>query len=276
MTAMTSVGFGGMKLAVAEPAAKPAGPMTRDQIDTRHKWDLTTIFDSDAAWEAAFKKVDAATGEFAKLKGTLGSSIDAFKTGLRQRDELFKQYEAVMLFAGLSFHEDMSQSEEQGRWDRVQTLGTKVGEATSWFTPEILAIDPAKITGWLKDDNDLAVYQHAMDDILRTKPHTLSDREENLLAMAGDITAAPGSGSGHSAGVGGAVASTYTWIRSISVFGLDLKDMPAQFEQAPEAFTRQTRPVGRIGGAFLKNFRLTMDPQRNLIWAEWLPGEKAE
>lgn len=96
------------------------------------------------------------------------------------------------------------------------------------------------------------------------------------LELWPDITAAPGSGAGHSAGVGGAVASTYTWIRSINVFGLDLKDMPAQFEQAPEAFTRQTRPVGRIGGAFLKNFRLTMDPQRNLIWAEWLPGEKAE
>lgn len=94
------------------------------------------------------------------------------------------------------------------------------------------------------------------------------------LELWPEITAAPGSGSGHSAGVGGAVASTYTWIRSINVFGLDLKDMPAQFEQAPESFTRQTRPVGRIGGAFLKNFRLTMDPQRNLIWAEWLPVEK--
>lgn len=189
---MTSVGFGGMKLAVAEPAAKPSGPMTRDQIDTRHKWDLSTIFDSDAAWEAAFKKVDAATGEFAKLKGTLGNSAESFKKGLTQRDELFKAYESVMLYAGLSFHEDMSQSDKQGRWDRVQSLGTKVGEVTSWFTPEILAIDPAKITGWLKDDKDLAVYQHAMDDILRTKPHTLSDREENLLAMAGDVTAAPG------------------------------------------------------------------------------------
>ena len=52
--------------------------------------------------------------------------------------------------------------------------------------------------------------------------------------------------------------------------------MPVQFEQAPEAFTRQPRPVGRIGGAFLKNFRLTMDPPRNLIWAQWLPGEAAE
>jgi hypothetical protein len=96
------------------------------------------------------------------------------------------------------------------------------------------------------------------------------------LELWPDIVDTPGSGSGHSAGVGGAVASTYTWIRSISVFGLDLKDMPAQFEQAPEAFNRQPRPVGRIGGAFLKNFRLTMDPQRNLIWPEWLPGEKAE
>lgn len=96
------------------------------------------------------------------------------------------------------------------------------------------------------------------------------------LELWPDITAAPGSGSGHSAGVGGAVASTYTWISSINVFGLDLKDMPAQFEQAPEAFNRQPRPVGRIGGAFLKNFRLTMDPQRNLIWAEWLPGRQPE
>lgn len=96
------------------------------------------------------------------------------------------------------------------------------------------------------------------------------------LELWPDIMAAPGSGSGRSAGVGGTVASTYTWLDTIEVFGLKLHDMPVQFEQAPEAFTRQTKPVGRIGGAFLKNFRLTMDPQRNLLWAQWLPGEAAE
>ena len=96
------------------------------------------------------------------------------------------------------------------------------------------------------------------------------------LALWPDIMSVSGTGSGHSAGVGGAVASTYTWLDTLEVFGLKLHDMPVQFEQAPEAFTRQPRPVGRIGGAFLKNFRLTMDPQRNLIWAQWLPSESAK
>lgn len=91
-----------------------------------------------------------------------------------------------------------------------------------------------------------------------------------------DIMSTPGTGSGHSAGVGGTVASTYTWLDTLEVFGLTLHDMPVQFEQAPEVFNRQPKPVGRIGGAFLKNFRLTMDPKRNLIWAQWLPGESME
>lgn len=193
MTLTTAIGFSGANLAVAaEPEAKAAGPRVRSQIDTQYKWDLTTIFADDAAWEAAFKKVEAMTAEFSLLKGTLGKSAEALKKGLSMRDALSKQYEAVMLYAGLSFHEDMSQSEAQGRWDRVQSLGTKVGAATSWFTPEILAIDAKTIYTWVKEDKDLGVYQHAIDDILREKPHTLSDSEENLLAMAGDVVAAPG------------------------------------------------------------------------------------
>jgi len=94
------------------------------------------------------------------------------------------------------------------------------------------------------------------------------------LTLWPDIVTTPGTGSGRSAGVGGTVASTYTWVDTLEVFGLTLKDMPVQFEQAPEVFNRQPYPIGRVGGAFLKNFRLTMDPKRRLIWAQWLPGEK--
>lgn len=94
------------------------------------------------------------------------------------------------------------------------------------------------------------------------------------LMLWPDIVSIPGSGEGRSAGVGGAVASTQTWIKTLDLFGLQLRDMPVQFEKAPDVFNRQPRPIGRIGGAFLKNFRLTMDPRRRMIWAEWLPGEK--
>ncbi len=88
-----------------------------------------------------------------------------------------------------------------------------------------------------------------------------------------ELVAVPGTGPGHSAGIGGTVASTKTWLGSLDIFGLNLRNTPVNFEKPPAVFARQPRPIGRIGGALLKNFRLTIDPRRGLIWAQWLPGE---
>ncbi len=91
-----------------------------------------------------------------------------------------------------------------------------------------------------------------------------------------DIVSVAGSGAGASSGIGGSVASTRTWLGSLKVFGLTLQNTPVTFEKAPAAFARQPRPIGRIGGALLKDFRLTIDSQRGRIWAKWLPGEGSE
>lgn len=89
-----------------------------------------------------------------------------------------------------------------------------------------------------------------------------------------DIVDVAGTGAGASSGIGGSVASTRTWLRSLDLFGLNLRSTPVTFEKPPPAFARQPRPIGRIGGALLKNFRLTIDPKRGLIWAQWLPGSE--
>jgi Aspartyl protease len=88
-----------------------------------------------------------------------------------------------------------------------------------------------------------------------------------------DIVDVIGTGSGASAGIGGSVASTRTWLRTLDIFGLELQGTPVTFETPPPAFARQPRPIGRVGGALLKNFRLTIDPKRGLIWAQWQPGK---
>jgi oligoendopeptidase F len=65
------------------------------------------------------------------------------------------------------------------------------GEASSWLQPELLTIPEDQLKGWLKQP-DLAVYSHYFDDLLRTRKHILSAREEELLAMAGKATAGAG------------------------------------------------------------------------------------
>jgi len=63
----------------------------------------------------------------------------------------------------------------------------KYDEAGSWFNPELLQVPEAELRGWLQEA-DLKVYAHYIDDLLRSKSHILSAREEELLAMAGKAT----------------------------------------------------------------------------------------
>ncbi len=175
-----------------EPEAKPKTAPTREQIDERHKWNLADIFPDDAAFEAAFKQVEAQVKRLPELKGTLGRSGDSLLKALATRYEVFADLEKVMLYAGLSYHQDMSVSQAQGRWDRVETLSTRAQEAISWLTPEVLTIPWETLDSWMSRSPELAVYRHALEDIHRVKAHSLSPREEELLAMAGEIAAAPG------------------------------------------------------------------------------------
>jgi oligoendopeptidase F len=168
-----------------------AAPPTRDQIDARHKWNLADVFADDAAFEAAFKQIEADLKTFAARRGTLSRGAEALCETLAAHDDLSARLERVMLFAGLSYHVDMSVSQSQGRWDRVTTLSTRAAEATSWLTPEIIAIGRETIERWTRGAAALAVYAHLFDDLFRQQAHVLGPREEELLAMAGEIAAAP-------------------------------------------------------------------------------------
>jgi len=186
-----------MSVLMLAPAAtateeKPKGAPTRDQIAEQEKWNLADIFADDAAFEAAFKHVEGLVDKIPSLKGTLSRSPESLLAGFRMRDQAMSELEKVMLYAGLSYHQDMSVGETQGRFDRVQSLGTKAAEAVSWFVPEVLSIPAETVHSWTDKNRALAVYRHALDDILREKKHFLSPREEELLAMAGEISAAPG------------------------------------------------------------------------------------
>ncbi len=178
--------------AVIASALPAGGPPTRDQIEVKYKWELTDIFPDDTAFEAAFARAERMIADFPSLRGTLGQGGPALLTALQRRDELWECLDRVAVYAGLRYHEDMSLSASQGRHDRVQTLSTRASEAASWFMPELLALSLESLDGWMADNKALAIYRHMFDDAFREKEHVLSPREEELLAMAGEVAAAPG------------------------------------------------------------------------------------
>jgi len=142
------------------------------------------MYTSQEDWEAHYKKVEAMIGEFAAKNGKVGGSAQSLLEALKLRDQINIQLEKVAVFASLRRDEDMRVSANHALYQRMQTLRVKWGESASWFQPEVLKIPEDKLRDWLKQP-DLQVYDHYFHDLLRSKAHILSAREEELLAKSG-------------------------------------------------------------------------------------------
>lgn len=161
----------------------------RTEIDEASKWDLSVMYDSAEAWNAHARQLTVLIRQFAEWKGRSGKGPEELLATLRLRERLQVELEKLHAYASLRHHEDMRLPEPQGFEQRAQTLATHYAEAASWFYPELLAIPESTLRGWL-DREELAVYRHAIDDLLRSRPHILSPREEELLAMSSQSTEA--------------------------------------------------------------------------------------
>jgi hypothetical protein len=73
----------------------------------------------------------------------------------------------------------------------------------------------------------------------------------------------------NSHGVGGRIVNIRSTVRSLRVFGLDLREVPVEVEWTSRQSTFNGEVLGRLGTALLSQFRLTFDPQRNKLYAQW-------
>ena len=163
----------------------------REQIKPEHTWDLGSLYASDQAWEADFTKLEGLIGNFAKFQGKLGESAKTLAACLKFDSEFDRLAERVGNYAFLKTAENQSDSNYQALVGRFQNLATKASQAASFMRPELLAIPAAKMKALL-DDKSLKHYRLLLERILRYRPYTLSDREEKLLAMQGEMAQAAG------------------------------------------------------------------------------------
>ena len=159
----------------------------RAEIDEKYKWDIESMYKTIADWEADFKKVSAQKDKFKSLKGTLSESADSLYKCLAQRDELLMMAENVYVYANLKHDEDTTEPEYQALSARADSLLTDVYADISFIDPEILAIDSRKLQTYLDEHEQLSLYKHHIDSIVRLKEHTLSDEMEEVLAKVSEI-----------------------------------------------------------------------------------------
>lgn len=155
---------------------------TRAEVAAENTWDLTSLFPSDAAWESAFAEWERMIDGYTRFRGRLGESAETLAECLRFDTSVDRLGDRVGTYAFLKAAEDVSNSTYQGLKARYIGAASRAGELASYMRPEILAVPDDKLAAVIKSPI-LADYKIALERLLRFKPHTLSDKEERLLAM---------------------------------------------------------------------------------------------
>ncbi len=163
----------------------------RTEIDPKYTWNLADMYPDRAVWEADFKACEQGVGDLAKAKGKVADSPETLLAFLTLSDQLSVRFSKVAAYASMLRDQDTRQAEPQAMYDRVMTLGVKMGEASAWFHPEILTLPDEKLLAWCRSHPKLTTYTHYFKDLLRQRPHVLSTREEELMAMTGKLAATP-------------------------------------------------------------------------------------
>ena len=163
----------------------------RDEISQEYKWNLADIFKSDEEWETGFKSVSEKVSGYQKFEGKLAESAEFLLACFKFDEDINIKLDQLHLYAMLSKDSDMRVGKYHSIDDRVKSLYAKVGAASSFIRPELLKIPDEKLRGIIDSNEDLKIYKQSIDDLLRSKKHTLSNNEEKILAMASELTQTP-------------------------------------------------------------------------------------
>ena len=164
--------------------------MERSTIENKFKWTIDEMYPNEESIEKDIQKVKELIEEVKRYKGILADSEENIFKALNISEEASRILQNLYVYTHMKSHEDTRINKNQSNATKIDMLSTELSMATSYMVPEIIAMDNEKLENYLKTER-LSHYKKYVDDILRLKPHTLNEREEELLAAVADLSGVP-------------------------------------------------------------------------------------
>ncbi|MCP9015781.1 oligoendopeptidase F [Streptococcus sp. CF8_St5-17] len=161
--------------------------LQRNEINEKDTWDLSTIFETDQKWEEELALLTEDTKEAASLEGHLLDSAESLLNITERYLDLSRRLEKLYVYAHMKNDQDTRVAKYQEYYAKAMTLYSQLDQVFSFYEPEFMAITEEQYQNFLAEEPRLQPYKHFFDKLLQNKEHVLSQREEELLAGAGEI-----------------------------------------------------------------------------------------
>lgn len=165
----------------------------RSEADPKYTWALEDVYANNDLWKADLEKARALPAQLAACKGHLGDSAQKLLEFLQLGDGISVLFDSLYGYAQRRSDEDTANSLYQGMTSQAMSAMVAVDAASSFETPELLAIPDDKLEQFYQEEPALETYRLALTRIRSKRAHILSDAEEKLLAAAGEMSQAPDS-----------------------------------------------------------------------------------
>ena len=164
----------------------------RSEVPEELTWDLSDIFESDEAWAAENEALKKEIPAIEAFRGELGKSAETLLTWFKKSDDLSIRISKLHGYASCKSDQDTANSFYLDMKNKAVSTIISIMGAAAFSDPEIMEIPDETLSVFFVVQPELSGYERALYQIRRKKEHILSDKEEALLAAAGEIARAPG------------------------------------------------------------------------------------
>ncbi|MCL2602644.1 MAG: M3 family metallopeptidase, partial [Treponema sp.] len=155
---------------------------SRAEVAKENTWDLSRLFASDECWEAALAEYAAMAAKIPSFRGTLGASAANLAAWLDFSRDAGILQERLGYYAQLRQSEDIGDNAGLTMSGKFEMAASKADADSAWAAPELMAIPDGDMARFMVAP-ELAEYRVYLSRLLRFKPHTLSDKEERIIAL---------------------------------------------------------------------------------------------
>ena len=163
----------------------------RSEVPEEYKWALEDIYPNDEAWCEDLEKLKALPAKLTSFKGKLCKSADSLYEYFKLSDEVSVLCDSLANYAQRKSDEDTAVSKYQGFIGQLMNVYVAVNSACSFDSPEIISISDEELEKFYQQKPELALYKRAIDKLRLKKDHVLSEAEEKILSLTGEMGQSP-------------------------------------------------------------------------------------
>lgn len=163
----------------------------RSDIPEKDKWAIEDMYATDEAWEQDLARAKEMPEKIASYKGLLSTDSAKLLEYLRADDDMTVLLESLINYAQRRNDEDTRDAKYQDMVSRLEMLFVDISGAAAFVTPEILSIDDDTMERFFREQPEMELYRLCVDRVRRKRAHILSEAEERIMALTGEMTGSP-------------------------------------------------------------------------------------